>query len=128
MPSTFSHRTRCSALFRVGRHRPVRQHADVALCRESRVHRCHRGGRVRRSVVGEVGLRGSTTAIARRKYRAPRGACGAFCAYGRFYAGAQLQRIGLLFGSYAENPKYCVLISLVLGIMAFPKFDKHHEL
>ena len=30
--------------------------------------------------------------------------------------------------TYAENPKYCVLISLVLGIMVFPKFDKHHEI
>ena len=51
-----------------------------------------------------------------------------FVRTGAFALALNFNVLAYCLASYAENPKYCVLISLVLGIMAFPKFDKHHEI
>ena len=51
-----------------------------------------------------------------------------FVRTGAFAFALNFNVLAYCLASYAENPKYCVLISLVLGIMVFPKFDKHHEI
>ena len=51
-----------------------------------------------------------------------------FVRTGAFAFALNFNVLAYCLATYAENPKYCVLISLVLGIMVFPKFDKHHEI
>ena len=51
-----------------------------------------------------------------------------FVRTGAFALTLNFNVLAYCLASNAENPKYCVLISLVLGIMVFPKFDNHHEI
>ena len=51
-----------------------------------------------------------------------------FVRTGAFAFALNFNVLAYCLATYAENPKYCVLISLVLGIMVFPKFDTHHEI
>ena len=51
-----------------------------------------------------------------------------FVRTGAFAFALNFNVLAYCLATYAENPKYCVLISLVLGIMVFPKFDNHHEI
>lgn len=51
-----------------------------------------------------------------------------FVRTGAFAFALNFNALAYCVASYAENAKYCVLISLVLGILTFPKFDRHHEI
>ena len=51
-----------------------------------------------------------------------------FVRTGAFAFALNFNVLAYCLASYAENAKYCVLISLVLGILTFPKFDRHHEI